>query len=111
MKEVKLFPKQIANLSVKLCENKKGVDVKILDIREKGIVDYFVLCTASSLTHAQAIAEEIKKELRKKNIFVGHIEGMYPGHWILLDYFSVVIHVFTKEVRDFYKLEDLWTNI
>ncbi|MBI4652288.1 ribosome silencing factor [Candidatus Desantisbacteria bacterium] len=106
----KLFSKQIANLSLNLCEEKKGEDVKIISMKKNSLTDYFVICTANSDVHARAIAEEIEKEFKKKDIELLHRDGYSDGHWILLDYFDVMIHIFTRETRDFYALEKLWQD-
>ena len=89
--------------------NKKGHDVKILDLRKlSSIADYFVICSADSDTHVRAIADEIDKELGKQGIKCYHKEGLTALSWVLLDYFDVIVHIFKSESRTYYNLEKLW---
>ena len=100
------------NLSDRITElifNKKGYDVKILDLRTLAtFADYFVICSADSDTQVKAIADEIDKELRDTGIRYWHKEGYKALTWVLIDYVDVVVHIFKKDSRDFYKLEKLW---
>ena len=99
----------LANRISQLIFNKKGYDVKILNLKElTSITDYFVICTGDSDTQIKAIADEIDKKLRDENIKVWHIEGYESLNWVLLDYVDVVVHIFKKETREFYNLEKLW---
>lgn len=92
-----------------LALDKKGFDVKVLDLRKlTSIADYFVICTASVEVHAKAIADWILESLERKGVRVWHSEGYGACRWILLDYVDVVVHIFLKDVRDFYALEKLW---
>jgi ribosome-associated protein len=85
-------------------EAKKGNDIIIFDLRELSpITDFFVIANGLSTIHNQTIAESLLKDQRP-----GHIEGYEQGHWILIDYFDVIVHIFLKETRDFYGLERLW---
>jgi ribosome-associated protein len=72
------------------------------------ICDFFVIASGRSPTHVQAIAEEILTRLEEAQVPVGHVEGLTEGRWVLLDYLSVVVHVFTPEAREYYGLEQLW---
>lgn len=93
----------------KVIYNKKGNDILILDLRRRSpLADFFVLCTASSSVHAQAIADAIGDELKALDLKPHHIEGYTIANWILLDYLSVVVHIFLADVRSFYGLERLW---
>ncbi len=95
----------VANAAV----SKKGDNITILDLRKiSTMVDYFILITASSEIHARAIADDITKKLRKLGIRRWHVEGRAHGHWILLDYVDVVIHIFLEEERSYYNIESLW---
>jgi ribosome-associated protein len=89
--------------------NKKGSDVKILDLKElTTIADYFIICSADSDIQVRAIADEIDKKLHEEGIRLWHKEGLKGLNWVLLDYVDVVVHVFKKSVREFYNLERLW---
>lgn len=92
-------------------DNVKGIDVSLLDLRdiENTVCSYFVVCTGSSNTHVNAIVSAIKKnvskELKEKPF---HTEGNDNAEWVLIDYVNVVVHVFQKQTRDYYNVEELW---
>ena len=92
-------------------ENVKGLDVSILDLRdiENTVCKYFVVCTGSSNTHVSAIVSAIKKtvskELKEKPF---QTEGNENAEWVLIDYINVVVHVFQKQIREYYNIEELW---
>ena len=89
--------------------DKLGEDVVVLDLRGRSpLTDYFVIATATSSIHAQAIAEEVAHRLKLEGERMHHIEGMENGVWILLDYLNVVVHIFCGETRQFFGLERLW---
>ncbi len=101
--------KDLAEKITKLIFNKKGYDVKILDLKNlTSFADYFVICSADSDTQVKAIADEIDKELRDEGIKYWHKEGYQALSWVLMDYVDVVAHIFKKDARDYYKLEKLW---
>ena len=92
-------------------DNVKGIDISLLDLRdiENTVCSYFVVCTGSSSTHVNAIVSAIKKtvskELKEKPF---HTEGNDNAEWVLIDYVNVVVHVFQKQTRDYYNIEELW---
>lgn len=89
--------------------DKLGEDVVVLDLRGRSpLTDYFVIATATSTIHAQAIAEEVASELKREGERMHHVEGVENGVWILLDYLNVVVHIFCGETRQFFGLERLW---
>lgn len=99
----------LANKITDLIFNKKGYDVKIIDLRKlTTITDYFVICTGDSDTQVKAIADEVDKQLRDEGIKSWHTEGYQGLNWVLIDFVDVVVHVFKKETREFYNLEKLW---
>jgi ribosome-associated protein len=101
---------ELAREIVKVLDNKKGMDIKLIEITEHSIVaDYFVIVSGTSNTHVKALADEVEYELTQKGIEPHHIEGKATG-WILLDYSGVLIHVFTREAREYYNLERLWQD-
>jgi ribosome-associated protein len=100
---------QLANKITDLIFNKKGYDVKILDLRKlTTITDYFVVCSGDSDTQVKAIADEVDKEMRDEGIRPWHTEGYQALNRILIDFVDVVVHIFKKETREFYNLEKLW---
>lgn len=101
----KVFAKKIAEL----VQNKKGYDIKILELKKiSAIADYFVICSADSDRQVKAIADEVDDKLREEGIKCIHREGYESLTWVILDYFDVVVHVFKAESRTFYNLEKLW---
>ena len=101
---------ELAREIVKVLDNKKGMDIKLIEITEHSIVaDQFVIVSGTSNTHVKALADEVEYELSQKGTEPAHIEGRATG-WILLDYSSVLVHVFTGEAREYYNLERLWQD-
>ena len=103
---------ETALLAVDYALDKKGIDLKLLDVRELStLTDYLLLATGRSDRQVQAIAENIKTEFKHHhNVFPLAIEGMDKGRWVLLDYGEIMIHVFQQSVREFYDLEGLWSE-
>ena len=89
----------------------KGQDIKMIDLRkiENRICDFYIICSGSSNTHVSAILDSVKKKVSKTlKEKPSHTEGEENAEWILLDYINVVVHIFQKQVRDFYRIEELW---
>ena len=104
-----MTPKRLARAISKYALDKNGIDIQILDIRKlSDIADYFVICSGSVDVHVKAIAENIIERLNEKGVKAWHKEGFQALGWILLDYVSVVVHIFQPEIRDKYSLEKLW---
>jgi len=104
-----LDSKDLAYRITELIFNKKGYDVKILDLQKiTSFADYFIVCSADSDTQVKAIADEIDKTLKDAGIKYWHKEGYSALSWVLLDYVDVIVHIFKKEARAFYNLEKLW---
>ena len=102
-------PKTIAEAAATVLDNKKGIDVKILPVASKiDIVDYFVVCSGTSNTHIKALADEIEYQLCEAGLKLKSYEGRGNNTWILVDFGEVVIHVFSREARDFYNIEKLY---
>lgn len=100
---------EMTNEIVKILDNKKAVDIKALETGNiTSVADYFVICTANSTTHIKTLSDEIQKAMEEKGENALHVEGYKAGGWVLVDYGCVVVHLFLKEIRDFYSLERLW---
>lgn len=98
-------------LYVRAILGKKALDLVILDVRQlTSITDAFIICSGRSNRQVTAIAEYIQVSLKEKGIKPLSVEGKREGHWVLLDYGHVIIHIFYEPVRDFYDLEDLWID-
>ena len=90
---------------------RKARKVIILDVRPlTSVADAFIICSGRSHRQVSAIAEFIRQALKKQNIQPLSVEGLKEGHWVLLDYGHVIIHIFYEPVRDFYDLEGLWID-
>jgi ribosome-associated protein len=91
--------------------DRKAMQVVALDVRElTSIADAFIICSGRSNRQVSAIAEHIERQLRGHKIKPLSVEGTAEGHWVLMDYGHVVIHVFFDPVREFYDLEGLWSD-
>ena len=91
--------------------DKLGEDVLLLDITPVStIADYFVVCTGNSERQVDAIHNHVVAELRKERVRPLHVEGAGPSGWVLVDYGSVVLHIFLPATRHFYDLERLWSG-
>jgi ribosome-associated protein len=104
-----LQPKRIVSIAREAADAKQAVEPVVLDIsRLTQVAHYFLITHGNSDRHVRAIAENIELELEKKGIPVWHLEGLGEGRWVVLDYGSVIVHVFYREMRQFYGLERLW---
>lgn len=102
-------PRELARAAAQAAVDKKAEDTIILDIEKLTIAtEFFVICTGGSKPHVQAIADGIEDKLELAGVKARHIEGYSKGEWVLLDYGSCVVHVFSQRERDFYNLERLW---
>jgi ribosome-associated protein len=104
--------RKLAREIAKYLENKKARDIKILDVRGlSDIADYFVFATGTSTTHISGLAQEIKKNLQKNDIMPKNRESHNrDSRWIVLDYVGVIVHLCTKDVREFYMLESMYRD-
>lgn len=101
----------MVKLIVNSLNNHKAEDIQVIGIRDLTVIaDYFVIANGTSTTQVKALADYIEKELQEQGVTPLRIEGYSTANWILLDYGSVIVHVFYKETRDFYNLERLWKD-
>jgi ribosome-associated protein len=104
----KSLPPEV-KLSVKVSQDKKAEDIIVLDLREVStFTDFFVIMTGNSTRQNKAIYESIEQELKKSRLIPIGVEGRDLAEWILIDYGSFVVHVFSKQARGYYSLEKLW---
>ena len=98
-------------LIIKTLDSKRGEDIQALRIADLTILaDYFVIVNGTSNTHARTRADEVEFQLSQKGIEPERREADTGNTWIILDYADIIVHVFYKETRDFYKLEGLWAD-
>ena len=106
-----LSGKELISIAVKALDDKKGKDIKVLHTADQTtLADYFIICSGGSNTQVRALADAVEEAMSKAGEEPHHIEGPRGGQWTLMDYSSVVIHVFTEEGREFYDLERLWSD-
>ncbi|MEI6350956.1 MAG: ribosome silencing factor [Verrucomicrobiota bacterium] len=103
---------ELATLCANAAAEKKAEDVVVLDLRGiSTFTDFFVICSGTSEPHLKAIADEIVDTLRKDHdTRPSAVDGFPMSQWLVIDYGSVVIHVFHQSKREFYSLEDLWSD-
>ena len=100
---------EYALIAAQGAEEARAADIIILDMRAlTAICDYFVICHGRSVIHVCAVADKIEETMKRHNISLHHREGRVQASWIVLDYQDIVIHIFSKETREFYELERLW---
>ena len=101
---------KILECAVKALNEKKAVElcgIKVGDLTV--LAEYFVIATATSSTHVRALADEVEDKLEQAGVQPHHIEGKTTG-WMVLDYNSVIVHIFTKDQREFYALDKMWSD-
>ena len=102
---------QIARAAAKALDAKRGRDIVALKVDELTVItDYMVIATGTSSTQVRALAEHVEEELEKLDVFAKRREGMNAGHWCVLDYGDVMVHIFAEQDREYYQLERLWAD-
>jgi ribosome-associated protein len=95
--------------AVRAALDKKASEVVVLDLRgTPAFTDFFVLCSGQSQRQVKAIADGVEEALRAAKVRPAHVEGYERAEWVLMDYFTFIVHVFTPQTRAFYSLERLW---
>ena len=106
-----LAPKEIAYAVTKALDEKKGMNIKLLKIdKVSSLADYFLICTGTSNTHVRTLCDYAEYVLEEMGEPMLGREGHRGNSWELLDYGTIVVHVFTEEAREFYALERLWAD-
>jgi ribosome-associated protein len=95
--------------AVRAALDKKASDVVVLDLRQTpAFTDFFVLCSGQNPRQVKAIADAVEEALRAAKVRPAHVEGYERAEWVLMDFFTFIVHVFTPQTRAFYSLERLW---
>ena len=103
--------REMVGTAVKALDSKKGKDIRVLYTADQTtLADYFIICNGTSNTQVKALADAVEEAMSQQGEEPHHVGGHRGGQWTLLDYSSVVIHVFTEEAREFYSLERLWSD-
>ena len=105
-----MTPNELAIIAAKALDEKKGKEIAAIEVSEQTtLADYFVIATGSSNTQINALSDSVEKALKEQaDEMPLRREGYRDGTWVLLDYGSVVVHIFSQEAREFYGLERLW---
>jgi len=103
-------PLELANKIAEILDDKKARDVKVLDVGGKTVIaDYFVLANGNTGTHVRALTDEVEYKIGLGGVTPANVE-MRADNWKVLDYSNVIVHIFDREARDFYKLDKLYTD-
>ena len=103
--------KQMAQLVCRALDEKKGRDIKVIDIHDVSVIaDYFVIASGSNLNQVQAMVDNVEEQLGRAGYEPKQVEGTRGSNWILMDYGDLIIHVFDEENRLFYDLERIWRD-
>lgn len=114
MTDTQIEKKELLENIIKGIEEVKGYDITILNFTklENTIIDYFVICTGGTNTQVSAISNSVERFVRKNTKDKPwHIEGVDNQQWVLMDYVSIVVHIFQPEYREYYDLENLWGDV
>ncbi len=102
---------EAAKVIYKALEDKKGLDIKIIDIKEISVLaDYLIITGGTNKNQVQTLADNVQEQMAKQNLHTKHVEGYHSANWILLDYGDIIVHIFNQEDRLFYDLERLWKD-
>ncbi len=103
--------KKMVRLAVRALQDKKGEDVKVIDIHEVSVLaDYFIIASGMNSNQVQAMADNVEETLGKAGYECKQIEGYDSANWILMDYKDIIVHIFCREDRLFYDLERIWKD-
>lgn len=106
-----LSSKEMAKLAVRALDDKKGEDIRVIDIQNVSVLaDYFVISSGGNPSQVQAMVDHVEEQLHKSGCDPKQIEGYQGAGWILMDYGDIIVHVFSREDRMFYDLERIWRD-
>ena len=102
---------EIAKIAYNMLDDKKGEDIVLLDVRNMSpISDYILIVTGNSDPHVKALFAGVERELKNSGLHCHRKAGMATGGWMILDYFDIIIHIFSAESRAYYTIEDIWAE-
>lgn len=105
------YPKNIALAATWIMAHFKGINLKVLDVRESSsLADYYLMASASNTMQARAMTDEIQTSLRQAGSEIISIEGLLEGEWVLIDAGDIIIHIFNETSRDIFDLDTLWAK-
>ena len=102
---------EIAQAAADALDAKKARDIKIIHVEDKTVIaEYFVLCTGNSSTQVKALAGEVEYRMEQRGLEPYSVEGRDNNSWVLVDYSNVIVHIFSREAREFYNLDKLYAD-
>ncbi len=102
-------PEELAHAIFDVLDEKKAEDIKVLHVRDQTVItDYFVICSGRSSTQVKSLGGEVEFKIGQRGVSPAHFEGRDNNNWIVLDYSSVILHIFSRDSREFYNLEKLY---
>ena len=102
---------EAAKVIYEALDEKKGLDIKIIDIKSISVLaDYLIITGGTNKSQVQTLADHVQEQMSKQNLHVKHVEGYHSANWILLDYGDIIVQIFNQEDRLFYDLERLWKD-
>lgn len=106
-----MTPQQLKDFLVNILKEKKTGEMAIIDVAAKTtIADYFIIVSGKNSPQVKAICEYLEEKTEEKGVYPSRKEGISEARWIVIDYASVIVHIFNDSTRDFYCLEELWSN-
>lgn len=106
-----MTPSDLKDNVIKYLQEKKAEDLTVINITDQTtIADYFIIASGKSNTQVKALTEHLEEKMEEKQIFATRKEGEKEARWVVIDYASVIVHIFNDSMRDFYNLEKLWGN-
>ena len=103
--------KELAEAIAEVLDSKKGFDIEVVYVADKTVLaEYFVICSGNTSTHIKSLVDETEYKIGQRDLMPYHVEGKDNNSWIVMDYSNVIVHVFTREAREFYNLEKLYEN-
>ena len=101
---------ELAERIAAIASDRKAIDIRVLDLRDVlTYTDFFVICSGNTERQAKAIQDAVYRELKdSESLLPRRVEGDREARWILLDYLDVIVHIFTPDAREYYRLEQLW---
>lgn len=104
-------PETLCSAVVSLLDGHKAQNIKVLEVTDQTILaDYFVICTGNSNTQVKGLAGEVEYKMNLSGVDYLRMEGYEEGTWVIMDYASVLVHIFVRDQREFYNLEKLWSE-
>lgn len=102
---------ELANAIAEVLDSKKAYDIKVLPVADKTVIaEYFVICTGNTGTQVKALAGEVEYRIGLRDVQPYGVEGRDNNAWLLVDYSNVIVHIFSREAREFYKLDKLYAD-